>query len=150
MIGQYRSKLKVEGFGGMCERTVRSQQGGHHSLQGGYYGSSDPFETSHLWIRWSEPCILLSTTDSQASVSVCIVPSHSYVHNVCRCAFWMWLHTISFLFVYYCKPVCMPVWVSARLPSSSLSALYAQNEPPTTQKQRADRAFFFFLFFLYS
>lgn len=87
MIGQYRSKLKVEGFGGMCERTVRSQQGGHHSLQGGYYGSSDPFETSHLWIRWSEPCILLSTTDSQASVSVCIVPSHSYVHNVCRCAF---------------------------------------------------------------
>lgn len=150
MIGQYRSKLKVEGFGGMCERTVRSQQGGHHSLQGGYYGSSDPFETSHLWIRWSEPCILLSTTDSQASVSVCIVPSHSYVHNVCRCAFWMWLHTISFLFVYYCKPVCMPVWVHGCLHPPSPHCTHKMNHLPHKSKELTEPFFFFLSFFLYS
>lgn len=62
---------------------------------------------------------------------------------VSLCASAYHFHSLCLL----CHNVCMPfcVCVSLLLPSSFFSVLCAQNEPPTTQKQRADRGFFIWL-----
>lgn len=136
-VCQYTSKMKVEGFGGKCERTVGSQQGDVVPRRVVTMGVVTRFKTS-----LNNP---LRTADSQATacLSALCPPIYTYTMRADACFVCDCIPFPFRLFTTVSQSVCTPVWVSALLPSSFLSALYAQNEPPTTQKQKADRGVFF-------
>ena len=87
--------------------------------------------------RTETSVICVYTTNSQASLCV-------HMCSVCRCVCsCVTAYQFPFLFVYYAIMfVRLFACVSLLPPSSLSSAPCAQNEPPTTQRQRADGGFF--------
>lgn len=128
--------MKVAGFVGKCKRTAGSQQGDITACR-----VSTMWEVTHV-----RPHI--SGKDGEYC-TLCYIPHLPRLQYVCLCIYvctmcadvCIWLRTICLLFVYYVIMfVCL--FMCLLLPSSFFSAVCAQNEPPTIQKQRADGGFF--------
>lgn len=141
---QYTSKMRVAWFVGKCERTAGSQQGDIIACRVATMGEVTRVRP-HISGKDGEDCMLcyiLPIPRLQFVCLHCVSP-----HDVCK---WVYPRMTAYHFPSLCllrHNVCMPLCVCVSLlrPSSLFSALRAQNEPPTTQKQRADGGFFIWL-----